>query len=158
MRRYILLDLDDTLCDTSRREHLIQQEGWDAFHAKLGEDPCVEDVRQLVQSLSSDQFATSMEVIGLTARPAKWRQSTMAWLVKHEIMLDEVIMRPDDDFRASPVIKVALAAERFGGEDAIKDHVALVIDDRDDVCKAFAGLGVTVMQIYARRGAVEEAI
>jgi hypothetical protein len=171
MRRHILVDLDDTVSASWRREHLIQ-DSWDAFHADLVNDEPIYDVVRLLSNLAfrpawSDTntifntiFNTSLNtldtgeglrLVALTARPEKWRAATMNWLHTHCVPIDELLMRPDNDFRPSPVCKVAVAAERFGGEEAIKDHVALIIDDHEGVCKAFAGLGVTTLQIYARR-------
>jgi hypothetical protein len=156
-RRFILIDLDDTLCASWRREHLID-ESWDAFHGDLVNDDPIVDIARALAELIGHRFVNmkerpeALQIIGLTARPEKWRTATVGWLARHEIDLDEILMRPDDDFRPSPIVKLALAAERFGGEEAIKDHVAFVIDDRPDVCQAFAGVGVTTLQVYARRG------
>jgi len=42
-------------------------------------------------------------LIGITARPDKWRALTMEWLIKFNLawLLDELLMRPDDGFRPS---------------------------------------------------------
>lgn len=147
IRDVILVDLDDTLAAAWRREHLIEAEGWDAFHSQLGDDDPIHDLVAAVNALHGAAF----HIIGLTARPEKWRTATMAWMVKHDLHLHELLMRPDADFTKSPVVKVAVAAERLGGVDQIKARVAFIIDDRQDVCEAFAALGVTALQVYARR-------
>lgn len=158
-RRFIVVDLDDTVCQSWRREHLIESGGWDDFHADLVNDEPIADMARLIRLLSwanayksggPDNYEPS-PVIALTARPERWRAATLAWLAKHDVPVDIVLMRPIQDYRKSPEVKIALLAEFFGAVEAIKDNVAMVIDDREDVCKAFAGLGVTTLLIYARR-------
>jgi len=146
-RNIILVDLDDTVSASWRREHLIA-DSWDAFHADLVNDEPIWDIVRLINCISD---AGSTVIIGLTARPEKWRRITQDWLLKHGVNLDDLLMRPDEDYRPSAQVKVDLVAEMCGGADAIKDKIALVIDDRDDVLKAFAALGVTTLHINARR-------
>jgi hypothetical protein len=160
-RRIIVVDLDDTLAASWRREHLIE-DSWEAFHADLINDEPIFDMVRILQAVSRETIMEetgigmlpsddTVSIVGLTARPERYRQATIQWLARHEVPMDDVIMRPEKDFRPSPILKVALLAERFGGEDKIKDHVALIIDDREDVIQAFVGLGVTCLRIYARR-------
>jgi hypothetical protein len=73
----------------------------------------------------------------------------MAYLISKNIPVDELLMRPDDAYHPAPEIKVQLALNRFG--DQLKDSVAFIMDDRDDVCAAFVKLGITAMQVHARR-------
>lgn len=145
MRNHILIDLDDTINAAWKREHMIEEFGWDVFHQHLVNDDPVEDILKLILNLNN------FDRVGLTARPEKWRQPTIAWLVKHGLYIDDLLMRPDDDFRPSPIIKVALATEYFGSEEGIRENVAFIIDDRPDVIKAFAGIGITTLHINARR-------
>ena len=174
-RRYMLVDLDDTISGSWRREHLIA-DSWDAFHADLvNDEPIFDMVRLLTQLRTASEprpywagkdwnteFGTvqsaldvnpnSLGVIALTARPQKWFNASQMWLVKHNVPVDELLMRPDDDYRPSPQVKVSVACERFNcTPEQLKDHVALIIDDHEGVIKAFAGLGITALQIYARR-------
>lgn len=151
-RNVILVDLDDTVAASWRREHLIE-DSWDAFHSDLINDEPVFDIVRLLACLAWKRGdEEDLEVIALTARPEKWRTATMEWFVKRNVHFDGLLMRPADDFRPSPIIKVAVAAAFFGGEDQIKERVAFIIDDRPDVIQAFVGLGVTALQIHARRG------
>jgi hypothetical protein len=120
---------------------------WDAYHLDLINDDPVEDMVVMVNAL---HFG-GLFVHGFTARPEKWRAPTQAWLTKHRVHFDGLIMRPDTDFRPSAECKVAMAVSHFGSEQMVRDHVALIVDDREDVLTAFAGLGVTTLLINARR-------
>lgn len=142
MRRYILVDIDHTIANSFWRDHMIGGP-WDEYHAASVSDKPVYDVANFLLSLQ-----TLYEIVGLTARPGKWRQLTMDWLVKHSIPMDELLMRPDSDFRPAPELKLALALERFPD---IASEVAFIMDDREDVVAAFKALGITAMQVHARQ-------
>lgn len=148
-RTHVLVDIDHTLSDAFPRDAMIGGEGgWDAYHTASAAD---EPIHDLVVAINAFH-AAGLSVIGLTARPAKWRTLTQAWLVKHGILMADILMREDTDYRPAPAIKLALACERFGGEEEVRSQVAFILDDREDVVTAFAGLGVTALQVFARRG------
>jgi hypothetical protein len=140
----IIIDIDDTLADTSHREHLIQSQGWDAFHAAGKDDPPIKAMIRLIDVLCEAEEGLVQEIVALTARPAKYRNQTMEWLIKHNIYIDDIIMRPDNDFSKSKDLKVRLAKEYFG--DRFKD-IALVIDDHEEVCASFRAEGITCLQV-----------
>ncbi len=146
-RKYALIDIDDTLSETWRRESLIASAGWDAFHEDSANDLPIQDMITVVNAL---HFG-GMFCLGFTARPEKWRSVTNFWLADKTVHLDEVLMRPNDDYRPSPVAKLAMAVARFGSEDLVREHVAFIVDDREDVIRAFAGIGITGLHIHARR-------
>lgn len=143
MRKNVLVDIDHTLSNAFWRDSMIGSMGWDDYHMASRDDQPLQDMCSLINELWFDY-----QVIGLTARPEKWRKLTVEWLLKNRVELHEILMRPDDDYRSSPELKVALAKKRFG--DDLHNHVSFVIDDRDDVCSVFRALGVTVLQCYAR--------
>lgn len=145
-RRFILTDIDHTLSDAFHRDNMIGGP-WDEYHAAAAADEPVHDMVEVLRSFALNGFI----IIGLTTRPEKWRQLTMDWCVKHDVPLDELLMRGDDDYRASHEIKRRQALERFNGEAGLRENVLLVMDDRDDVVAAFRALGVTVLQVSARR-------
>lgn len=144
-RKYILVDVDHTLANSFWRDDMIGD--WDAYHAASSEDEPLQDAVGLINSLHGAGYT----IIGLTARPEKWRQITMEWLIKHFISMDELLMRPDEAYHPAPEIKMALALKRFDDKANLKAQVAIVIDDREDVIEAFRALGVTAMQIFGRR-------
>lgn len=119
--------------------------GWDAYHSASVNDEPIHDTIAMVVDLSQAGWT----IIGLTARPEKWRRITMEWLVKHCILMDELLMRPDDAYHPAPELKVQLAQEFFGGD--MTREVAFLIEDRDDVCEAFHALGITTLQVKGRQ-------
>lgn len=148
MRQSILIDIDHTLSDAFWRDDMYHDPlvDFDDYFAAAKDDSTLCDTVRLMNTLARD-----FNFIVLTARPEKWRQLTMQWLIEHGVMAEEVLMRPDDCFDPSPKVKVDLAMKRFGDEKGMREHIALVVDDREDVVAAFAALGITSMQILGRR-------
>lgn len=142
VRKVILVDIDHTISNAFHRDHMIGGE-WDAYHEASINDEPVHDIVNLLRSL-----ATDYELLGITARPEKWRQLTFRWFIKHSIPIDAILMRPNDCYDPSPVLKMKLALQAYK---ALKEHIAFVLEDRDDVCAAFREAGVTVLQVHARR-------
>lgn len=143
-RHFVLTDIDHCITDAYWRDHLIGE--WDEYHAQSVHDKPAEDTVSLLKALSKDH-----DIIGLTARPERWYEITMRWMVQHDVPLDDVVMRGNDDYRSSPVLKTERAIGYFGSLEAMQNQVALVIDDRDDVISAFRELGLTTLQISIRR-------
>jgi len=142
-RRTVLVDIDHTVSNAFHRDHMIDAATWDEYHAASINDEPVTDIVDMLRSLSR-----GYELVGITARPEKWRGLTFAWLIKHKVPLDIVLMRPDDNYDMAPSLKVFLASVISR---RLKDDIAFVMDDRPDVCEAFAREGITCLQVYARR-------
>lgn len=145
-RDVIFWDLDSTLACGDERQHLIEAEGWDAFHSQCKNDYLLEDMFRLLELITT--LARSPLCVGLTGRNEKWRALTMEWLHENNVLLDELLMRPDDDFRSSVDVKIALADSFTDGH--ITERTMLLIDDRADICDAFNQLGVTTMLVKNR--------
>lgn len=153
IRDKVLVDIDHVISNAFWRDGMMPpHHTWDEYHAANKDDEPVYDIVRMLQSLTQkdEHGACFFRVIGFTARPGKWRKQTMEWCVKYGVPLDELLMRPDDDFTPAAELKVKLATERFAPHD-LKLVVAFVLDDREDVCAAFKALGVTAMQVMARR-------
>lgn len=146
----VLFDIDHTLSDANWRNHMLPAcyalggTWWDDYHRASGVDSPCDDVIQLVNNFRHCDHP----VIGITARPGKFRTLTRNWLQMHKVNLDELLMRPDEDFRPSAELKLALARERFG--ERISDEVLFIIDDHPEVVKAFQAAGVTALQVHGR--------
>jgi hypothetical protein len=143
-RSVILVDIDHTLSAAHWRDAMIGGP-WDEYHAASVADPPAHDIAALVRAL----YNCGYTIIGITARPEKWRKLTMDWLLRHSIPLHSILMRPDAAYHPAPEIKVKLAQEHFG--DALVTCVAFIIDDREDVVAAFRALGITTLQCHVRQ-------
>lgn len=144
MRQFVLCDLDHTLSNAFPRDGMLEARDWDAYHSASINDKPVIDVAYMINALHNFGYS----IVGLTGRTEKWRALTLDWLTRYEIRMDELIMRPDRDFRPAAEMKMHWALKRFPD---LKADVAFLIDDNESVCAAFRAAGVTVLQCSARR-------
>lgn len=147
IRNHILVDIDHTLSNAFPRDGMIGASSWDEYHAASVNDEPLHDMVDLIRALAMQ----GSNIIGFTARPAKWRRITMEWMHRGTIPLHELLMREDEDYRPSVEMKLALARSRFKDDNGIRDNVAFLLEDRDDVVAAFRALGVTVLQVFGRQ-------
>ena len=141
----ILCDIDHTISNAAWRDHMIGVSSWDEYHAEAEKDQVIEATVTLVRAL----YRCGHDVIGLTSRPIKFRDLSIKWLVKHDVPIEKLIMRDENDFRPSPELKLDLAKKEFGND--LNRSVLLLIEDRDDVVAAFRAEGVAC--VHVRGGA-----
>lgn len=144
-RNNVIVDLDHTLFNSFWRDPMIGTTTWDEYHAAGKDDKPLDDMVEMIRALSLAGYNN----IGCTARPGKWRKQSMEQCVLHDIPLHELLMRPDDNYRASNEMKLELVRARFG--EAPHEHIAFVLDDREDVVAAFKAIGITALQVHGRR-------
>lgn len=142
--RFIIVDLDGTLCNESHRvQHGIDGD-WDAYFEKLHLDEPHEDVLSLINAFGTER------IIFLTCRPEKHRQPTKDWLWKHGIHHTYLLlMRQDGDTTPSEELKVMQLEKFFGSRQAVLDSVLFVLEDRDKVVKALREYGLNCWQTRA---------
>lgn len=143
-RKTVLCDIDHVLSAAWPRDHLIGNASWDDYHNAASNDKPVADIVAMINALGKEDF----NIVAITARPEKFRRLTLDWMIRHDVYVDELLMRSDQEFRPSPEMKLELVRNRFQD---VKNEVAFLIEDRDDVCQAFRELGITVLQAFCRR-------
>jgi len=93
--KVIIFDVDGTLANGDHRTHLLGNRAdheWQAyFDASIDDAPHVEI--QWLNHLMSTQ--PDVEIIVLTARTESSRQITADWLAAHDIIYNELILKPD---------------------------------------------------------------
>lgn len=156
----IVVDLDDTLCNTSQRQHTIWRdengkiplESWELFHSLCAEDEPNQDVIRMLDAFET--FIGTKEETGIiivTARPEKYRAVTLDWLKRYLVKVDALIMRPDGDKTGSEYLKIRLLEQWFGTKENVLERIAFCLDDRDKVVKAYRDYGLVCWQV--REGA-----
>jgi hypothetical protein len=91
----VVVDLDGVLSDAASRQHYLEapRRDWDAFFEACGEDPVIEEIKELLDLLDPE-----LAVVLLTARPERVHHLTEAWLRRYAIRWDLLLMRPWGDY------------------------------------------------------------
>lgn len=143
-RNVVLVDIDHVLSAAWPRDHFIQHGDWDQYHQQAATDQPIHDMVSLVRAL---RWA-SYRIVAFTSRPEKWRSLTNQWLARWQIPIDILFMRQNDNYQTDVELKIGLATAYFAD---MRKEVAFLIEDREDVCRAFHEAGITTLQCRASR-------
>ena len=137
----ILFDIDGTLANIEHRRNYVAQDkpDWKSFNAEMGADTPNAPIVALYKSLwASDAY----ELILVTGRNERSRSLTEQWLTWNEIPFDQILMRPDDDFRADHIIKEEILYRlKVAGKE-----IEFVGDDRQQVVDMWRRNGIICLQ------------
>jgi hypothetical protein len=147
MNKIILIDLDHTLTDAFWRDEMIGIAPWDVYHSEAIHDNPAHD---FVEFIGPFYDKPCYSLIGITSRPEKFRDLTMKWLCKHNVFLEDLWMRPNDNYQAAGPMKIELCQNKLG--DLWKDRVLCIIDDNDRVIESFRAEGITCLQVFNKIG------
>jgi len=146
MKDTIVVDLDGTLADGRARYHLVsgKKRDYEAFHAKLGEDPvnewCAEIVRRFHYKNDQGPF-DEISVVLVSARPKSAQADTLAWLKKNYVPFGALFcLRADGDNTPDQELKRAWL-HAYG-----KERVLFCVDDRKKVVDMWREEGLTCLQ------------
>lgn len=147
-KRVVLFDIDHTLRDASRRDHLIDEARrtniWEPYHEDSINDGVCHDVLEMLNAFRHCGFP----VMGCTAVPSKFRNITVDWLKRERVMFDDLLMNPRYSWEPSAQLKIGMVRERFGPNFASK--ILMIVDDHPDVIQTFQAHGVTGMRVHGR--------
>jgi hypothetical protein len=139
---YIVVDLDNTICNCDHRTHLAKEKRWEEFHAGLADDKPNADVVEIVQRL-----AQNYSILFLSGRSEKNRAATKLWLRAQGLIVDGLLLRPDDDRTVDHELKPRLLFEHFGSKESAKREVLIILEDRDQVVKSWRDHGFNCWQV-----------
>lgn len=140
-RPLVIFDMDGTLADIGHRRHFLEQSppDWKSFNATVGDDAPNTAVVNLYQTLwQSGQY----DIIIATGRMAWQRKATEQWLTWNQIPFGQMLMRPNNDYRADNIVKEEMLHRLL----ADGRQVAFVVDDRDQVVAMWRRNGITCFQ------------
>ncbi|MFI6938096.1 hypothetical protein ACIBI4_02380 [Streptomyces sp. NPDC050418] len=137
-RPVAVFDLDNTLADTSHRQHYLEGKprDWNGFFAAAPQDPPLARGIELVL-----KSAEECEVQYLTGRPERCRADTLEWLERHGLPEGKVHMRRDSDRRPARLTKVEVLRRLARGRE-----VRMLVDDDELVCDAAEQAGFKVVR------------
>lgn len=126
----VIVDIDGTLAKMGDRSPY----DW----SKVGVDRVHRDIADLV-----DDIGAMRSIILVSGRDESCREQTVAWLDRHDIKYDMLLMRPAGNNEKDTIIKERIYREHILG----KYHVDYVLDDRDQVVKLWRSLGLRCLQV-----------
>lgn len=145
------MDVDGVLSDASSRQYLlgVEPRRWADFFEASVDDPAIPEgiglSRALVRFTDDAGSVGARPLVLLTARPARLADTTMAWMARHGVAWDLLVMRVDGDNRTSPDVKrEALADLRATGH-----KPALAVDDDPRNAEMYWGEGVPVVYVHS---------
>lgn len=130
----VLVDIDGTLADVRHRLHHIKGPGrknWKAFFELMDRDTPIPEIIEWVRQLERENH-----IVVLTGRPEEYRARTERWLRAQNVPFEKLVMRPRGDHRPDYVVKAEVLRE------IPQERIALVIEDRDQVCAMWEAKGV----------------
>lgn len=148
MTKYIIVDLDGTLCDTSHRQHFMEQtpKDWNSFYAGISDDPIHKHIDKLIRRYRCDTSGSRIvDIVFLSGRPDKYEQDTLKWLRTHgyHTNMFELHMRKTGDYRPDYVVKLEIATEN----NLTPDNVEFILDDRSSVVQMWRAQGFKCLQV-----------
>jgi phosphoglycolate phosphatase-like HAD superfamily hydrolase len=138
----VVFDLDGVLSDATERQHFVtgKRRDWDAFFDAVGDDAVIEDVARVLSLLAAD-----VRIVLLTGRPLRVQRQTVAWLERHQLRWDLLIMRPSGDYAAAKSFKRRSIAELR----AYGMQLELAFEDDRRNLEMFQAEGVPCLYIHS---------
>ena len=98
----VVFDMDGVLSNATGRQHHLTRprRDWDAFFAAVGEDDLIAEVARLLEVIDP-----TLWIVLLTARPIRVQDQTLAWLARHDLRWDLLVMREHGDYGAAREFK-----------------------------------------------------
>ena len=141
MKPLYIFDLDGTLALIGHRRHFVENRAnkWDEFHAACVDDkpnPAVIDVYR--------QLARNADVWIFSGRSDAVHAETVAWLDRHGVEFDALLMRKSGDHTPDDVLKRQWLDDMLVDD---RERLAATFDDRDRVVKMWRDAGITCFQV-----------
>jgi FMN phosphatase YigB (HAD superfamily) len=130
-----VFDIDGVVADVRHRVHFVEgpRKNWGRFFDLAAKDaPSATGVEWALMA------AAEHDLVWLTGRPEWLRPVTETWLAAQGLPHDELIMRPNHDYRPARDYKVS-ELRRL----ARTDEIVVFVDDDPMVIKAAASAGFT---------------
>lgn len=132
---FYVFDLDGTLADCSHRLHHLERKDWRAFFAACGDDKLIDVTATVARTLALGGHRVEI----WSGRSDEVRAETEAWLTRHDLFPDALLMRSAGDLRPDDEVKREFL--RGGG---VPD---VIFDDRKRVVDMWRAEGIACFQV-----------
>lgn len=142
MSRVFVFDIDGTLANIDHRLQYVRSKprNYNAFRLGIPNDKVVEQVAALADEL----LAGGNEIILVSGREdGEGRKLTEKWLVDNGIIYNDLLMRPEKDYRPDDIIKKEILDKLT----AMGKRPFAVFEDRKRVKKMWVENGIFVFDV-----------
>ena len=139
----VIFDLDGTLANIDKRRTLATKNGkmnWNVFFNPDNID--LDTPNQAVINMANILYSQDYIIYILSGRSDKTYQATIAWLDKHNVNYDLLIMRPQNQLYKKDSDLKQSWLDTIG-----KDRVSMVFDDRQQVVDMWRQNGLPTFQV-----------
>ena len=138
MKKLWVFDIDNTLANVHHRwEHLRgEKKDWETFFSLQHLDEPYQPVLDVLHALANDRLQD--EIIVVTGRDERFRESTLEWLNKHikfNFPSENLFMRPDGNRENDDTLKVKIIKNWLQRHPAYR--VGGIFEDRHRIIDAF---------------------
>lgn len=136
-----VFDLDGTLADISHRTHYIlgPEKDWGAFFGLVSKDKPIEASCTILRTLAMSGFTIWI----MSGRSDATRDQTVAWLRKHGVVFDELLMRSEGDRTPDHELKRSWVNSPL----VPREHIKMVFEDRSRVVQMWREEGFQTYQV-----------
>lgn len=144
MKQYIIVDLDNCICDDEQRLTLVDWDAkdvdkrWHAYHTAA-----------FTSTLRNPSLLdTPYGIIIATARPEKFREVTENWLKEWKVNYDFLFMRMDGDHSSAVEVKRQFIQNLDKVHGINRRDIVIAYDDREDICQMYREVGIKSHRVW----------
>lgn len=139
MKNIILCDLDGTVANNDHRQHFLEgKKDWDGFFEALDKD---EPIYPIINKVIAEN-KSGREVIFLTGRPERYRETTKIWLEKYFDFKLNILMRKDNDQRNKLIIKREIFDSNFS-----YNEISCIYDNDQSLIEMWKSLKLRTLKV-----------
>ena len=141
--KIVIFDLDGTLALIDKRRDLATKNGkmnWNVFFNPDNID--LDTPNQAVIDMANMLYSQDYSIYIFSGRSDKTQDATIAWLDKHNVNYDLLIMRPQNQLYKKDSDLKQSWLDTIG-----KDRVSMVFDDRNQVVDMWRQNGLPTFQV-----------
>jgi len=139
MKNIILCDIDGTVANNDHRQHFLEdKKDWDGFFEALDKD---EPIYPIINKVIAEN-KSGREVIFLTGRPERYRETTKIWLEKYFDFKLNILMRKDNDQRNKLIIKREIFDSNFS-----YNEISCIYDNDQSLIEMWKSLKLRTLKV-----------
>ena len=139
MKNIILCDIDGTVANNDHRQHFLEdKKDWDGFFEALDKD---EPIYPIINKVIAEN-KSGREVIFLTGRPERYRETTKTWLEKYFDFKLNILMRKDNDQRNKLIIKREIFDSNFS-----YNEISCIYDNDQSLIEMWKSLKLRTLKV-----------